>query len=268
MVEIYASILRDTTNWLCTDPRTEGPVGQFLQGAAQRAEKVSVITFNHDLVIENEIFKRVRLRRRWCLEKGYGHVAARFSRITRPGSGPVFPQHTLSCDHTRGLQVLKMHGSLNWYVTYRGGRYPTPGQLLGTSRRTPILYATYRRVIAQQFRHRVAGQASSPTWPVLIPPIYGKEEMIRRLLPEVWNDARNALKRAERIVFIGYSLPIVDIQAEKTLQRALADNTFAPRVDVVNPSPAAAARYAALVPTKSLRWYPSVKCFIDENGFE
>jgi len=267
MVEICAGVLRDTTNWICTDTRTEGPIGRLIAEAAQRARKVSVITFNHDLVIENEIFKRARLRPRWCLELGYGNVVSRFKRFTKPASGSLFPDHSVDCEHSRGIQLFKLHGSLNWYVTYRGGRYPTPGQLLGTSRTPPTLYVTHRRVIAQQFKHR-AGTQVSRTWPVLIPPIYGKEEMIRRLVSEAWTDARSALKGADRVVFFGYSLPALDIQAEKMVQRALADNTKAPRLDVIDPAPTAAARYASIAPRKPLRWFSSMESFLVAQGLD
>jgi hypothetical protein len=72
LVDLYLRLLRDTTNWLCEDNRKGAPVGRLLAAAASVADELTVITFNHDLVIENEIFKRARLRERWCLDRGYG----------------------------------------------------------------------------------------------------------------------------------------------------------------------------------------------------
>src|SRR5207249_11368326 len=37
---------------------------------------VTILTFNHDLVIENEIFRRSQLVGRWCLDEGYGSFGA------------------------------------------------------------------------------------------------------------------------------------------------------------------------------------------------
>jgi len=116
LVELYTRVLRDTTSWLCEDGRRGAPVGRMLAAAADPAERLTLITFNHGLVIENEIFKRARLRRRWCLERGYGLIGDEMVLLRSGISGADFPVHSPDCDHSRPIEVLKLHGSLSWVV--------------------------------------------------------------------------------------------------------------------------------------------------------
>jgi hypothetical protein len=89
-----------------------------------------------------------------------------------------------------------------------------------------------------------------------------KQALIRRFIPQVWDDARNALLECDRLILFGYSLPSTDIEAEKLFQRTIVVNSSLSAIDVINPDPGAAARYARLVPTKPMRWYPSVSTFL------
>jgi len=52
LVDLYLRVLRETTNWLCADNRTGGPIGRLLAAAAKSADSLTIITFNHDLVID------------------------------------------------------------------------------------------------------------------------------------------------------------------------------------------------------------------------
>jgi hypothetical protein len=104
-------------------------------------------------------------------------------------------------------------------------------------------------------------------WPVIIPPVYNKQALIQNFLPHVWDDARDALLNCDRVVFFGYSLPPADIEAEKLFQRALHSNNAIDGITVINPDPGAAARYARLVPSKPLRWYPRLDLFLEQEPF-
>jgi len=84
-------------------------------------------------------------------------------------------------------------------------------------------------------------------WPVVIPPIYAKQAL-RRRVQDVWADANDALKECSRVVFFGYSLPLIDIDAEKLFERAITENKNLAWADVINPDPASAQRYAGLKP--------------------
>ena len=226
------------------------------------------MTFNQDLVIENEIVKRARLRERWCVDHGYGSFSDTHGS-TAPSRAPLFPPHTSACDGGDRMRVLKLHGSLNWYVRMNGKR-PSPRVLAGTAGERKVMITRRRTVPVQLVANRGAsgrGRSTWYTWPVIIPPIYSKQALISAFVPEVWKDARADLSASDRVVFCGYSLPLADIDAEKLFQRHIAANDAIGWVDVIDPAPAVAARYASLIPSKPLRWYPTVDKFLAEGPF-
>jgi len=145
LVRLYADVLRQTTNWMRKDSYTGGPVGRLLAAAADIADRVDIITFNHDLVIENEIFKRSRLRSRWCIERSYGRFGRGRTFLQSKGMA-LFPRHNdEDCDHSRPLVVHKMHGSLNWWIKIRG-REPTPSVLAGDTSSPDVMITRERNL--------------------------------------------------------------------------------------------------------------------------
>jgi hypothetical protein len=268
LVRLYADVLRTTTNWMHPDAYSGGPVGQLINAAAERADRVDIITFNHDLLIENEIFKRQRLRQRWCIQQSYGQFGEDRAFLVTPGMA-MFPAHSDDCNHTRPLVVHKMHGSLNWWIRTRS-RDPTPGVLAGDVS-SPDIMITRERDLRDVHRVRMkpSGKGSSwNVWPVIVPPVYNKGALIEAFMPSVWTEARTALTTSDRVLFFGYSLPLGDIEAEKAVQRALAANDRTPWVGVVDPNPGLTARYGQLLPETPLRWYPSAASFLAGSTFE
>jgi hypothetical protein len=268
LVNVYTRVLRDTTNWLCRDERRGAPIGQLIAAAAGVADTLNIVTFNHDLVIENEIFKRARLRNRWCLETGYGAIASDMTKIRSGIAGADFPRHSSECDHSRPITVLKLHGSLNWVVRMRGV-YPSTSRLTGRTSSNEVALSRRREIIAR-LRYTVAqkdrGRTSWNTWPVIIPPIYAKQALIQTVQP-AWDEAREALRTCDRLVVFGYSLPSADIEAEKLFQRALSINSNAKRIEIVNPDPDSSSRFGRLLPKKPLSWYPSSRIFLESDPF-
>jgi len=270
LVDLYLRVLRETTNWLCGDSRRGAPIGSLLAATADLSDDVSVITFNHDLVIENEIHRRARLRPRWCLDQGYGTLSGDLGLLIPTDKVPVFNVHSDGrCSHASPITLLKLHGSLNWNVRINSAR-PTANLLSGAIQRD--LQLVNRRQLPTQrefYARRSTGRGRTRwmLWPVVVPPVYAKQAL-RGAIQKVWTDARSSLEQAERLVIFGYSLPAIDIEAEKMFERALARNTRLRWIDVINPAPAAAARWAGVGGRKALRWFPSVDAFIDAGGFE
>lgn len=271
LVDLYLRVLRETTNWLCAPGRSGAPVGRLLAAAANASEELTVITFNHDLVIENEINRRARLRERWCLDQGYGSLSSSLSLLFPQGSSPLFQLHRDGgCDHTKPLTLLKLHGSLNWVVRINSAR-PTANTLSGggAGATGALQLLSPRQLVGREIFVRLGGPGRTQwtLWPVVVPPIYEKQAVRADELRTVWSDARAALERADRVLFFGYSLPALDIEAEKTFDRALIQNQQLEWMDVVDPSPATAARFGEIAPTRPLRWYPSLTEFLNTDGF-
>lgn len=102
---------------------------------------------------------------------------------------------------------------------------------------------------------------------MLVPPIYAKQLFIQNFMAPVWHDAHGALAACDRVVLFGYSLPPLDIEAEKDFQRAIAQNVRLSHIDVINPDTAAASRYAAAFPRLSVHWYHDLGRFLHTNPF-
>jgi predicted RNA binding protein YcfA (HicA-like mRNA interferase family) len=264
LLNLYLRMLRRTTEWIGEDSRTGGPVGRLLARSADLSDELSIITFNHDLILENELSKRARLSRLWCIQQGYGSMSNDL-QYTVPGpassrpSSRFFEDHSAACDHR--IHILKLHGSLNWYVSMPGKR-PSRKMLEGTSK-APKIRCTQRRFETAELRFNVRTRTGSHrffyTWPVIVPPVHGKEGIIRSLLPKVWRDAEEALKTADRVAFVGYSLPALDIHAERMIRRSVAANVNVERIDIANPSPESASRFASVCSPNSVGWHSSIE---------
>jgi hypothetical protein len=266
LIELYLRVLQETTNWLSEDGRTGAPVGKLLAAAGKRADELTVITFNHDLVIENEIQKRAALRRRWCLDKCYGSMSDDLQLVVPMSAQPVFDIHDDGvCDHSRPITLLKLHGSLNWVVRINSRR-PSASMLSG-SRDVDLMVGNKRVAINREVYERPSqgrGRSQWRLWPVVVPPVYAKTAL-RGAMSKAWADARAAVEAADRVVVFGYSLPVIDLEAEKLFERALAQNAELRCVDVINPAYESAARVAEVGRTKPLRWYPSVSAMLGSD---
>ena len=264
LIDLYLRVIRETTNWLCEDSRTGAPIGRLLAAAAKPADELDVITFNHDLVIENEIARRAQLRQRWCLDQCYGSMSGKLNRLLPSSkSTSIFQLHRDGCcDHSKPVRLLKLHGSLNWVVRLNGKR-PTAGLLSGTQ--TPDAHLLCRRQLrgSEAFVRKAPGRGRQRwnLWPLVVPPVYAKQAL-RGTMQEAWADASEAIECADRVVVYGYSLPSIDIESEKLFERALARNPGLGWIDVVNPAPESAGRFAGVAGRKPVRWYPSLDAFL------
>jgi hypothetical protein len=268
LVDVYLRVLRATTNWMSGDTKTGGPVGRLIDSAASVADKLTILTFNHDLVIENEITRRARLARRWCIDESYGSVSKSLITLYPGDKTPRFHLHQEGeCAHDRPIVVLKLHGSLNWVVRINSDR-PTRSFLQGEGLPKDV-HLLIRREIAerQTYVRKGAGRTRWKLWPIVVPPIYAKHEMRADILDTVWSDAALAIQDADQVLFFGYSLPPLDVEAEKLFERSLLKNSSADWINVVNPASASAGRFAGVSPKRAVRWYPSLETFFAAGAF-
>ena len=116
----------------------------------------------------------------------------------------------------KDIHLLKLHGSLNW------GYCPHCKEVFLT------YYQEYRNI----FKKRCP-ECKNQLEPILVPPTYFKD--FPELLANVWKVAEDYLKRADRLIIIGYSFPDIDIEAKWLFKRAICKNTNKPSLTIVNP---------------------------------
>lgn len=111
------------------------------------------------------------------------------------------------CDITNGFSLLKLHGSINWT---RGKR----GQSLN-------IHSSYKEA------------KESKLTKVLLPPTWQKT--FHGPFQQVWTAAIEEIKKATRIIVLGFSLPETDIHFKYLLSAGLSDNISLREIVFVNP---------------------------------
>jgi hypothetical protein len=179
----------------------------------------TVISFNYDLLVEAALFD----------PQIEGHAPSDLYRV------PVTPlglrkAAVLASEGPLPVDLLKLHGSLNWY--WSG---------LDASRSDPVFDATMTggwspdglgSRLGPDIRDLVADKL-----PLVVPPTATKSSYYSNdILRGQWRLAAEALRQADELVIIGYSLPPSDLTVRNLLQ-----TTFRPgRVVPVNRSSASA----------------------------
>jgi hypothetical protein len=173
-----------------------------LTAAKRECGKNVVITLNYDVVVE-EALRRLDIPISYQLS----------------GSGVEFdPAAGIDESRAEVLQVLKLHGSVNW------GHKPDGSVLVCHD---------YERV-------RMLALA-----PLLVPPTWQK--IAAEALLRVWDAAVNAIAKATRIVLIGFSIPPADQHFKYLLSVGLKGNSSLRMVRIVDPRASAlSAQYEAV----------------------
>ncbi len=159
------------------------------------------ITFNYDDVLDKALWQYASYLGpypdAWNPDRGYGFPCR--SAVSLVGNRLIM-QH----ENPNAVRLLKLHGSMNWYVPYG---HPKP-------------YGV------EAIRHHEDWTEScdAPTLtpgeivlllepePFIIPPLLTKADNIEQpIVRTLWHLAIEGLEKAQRVVFIGYSLPLTDI---------------------------------------------------------
>ncbi len=178
---------------------THGPCPEWLKKLVLywQATAATVITFNYDLLVELAWYIEVQNRsidmtRIYPVPLTY--IASRMGTVLG-GS-----------ESTSGLRLLKLHGSLNW-------RYSGPGSPPGD-----VIYDMGINgregwtVEGISSRYDNADLLSSDRDPMIVPPTAVKSSYYNnRTLRSLWVQAADALRAAEELVLMGFSLPVTDL---------------------------------------------------------
>jgi NAD-dependent SIR2 family protein deacetylase len=160
----------------------------------------------------------------------------------------------LGGDRPGGPLLAKLHGSLNWARCPACGRVTVLGP--GAHRGAPL--ASPPVGCPQCGCPRLRRLIISPTW---LKSYDGSQ------LQPVWDRALEAVQRAERIVFVGYSMPPADVAVHHLIRRGLlARQASPPQVEVVNHAPQGAPEHAQAVRDRFLHLFGADVRF-DFSGF-
>lgn len=172
---------------------------------------------------------------RWSHTDGYGFI----------------PDNQSTPKTKSELHLLKLHGSMNWYV-------PTPGRTRANAYaiKAPVHVpkpAANSTAPAWQRRQHYLGHSSKRIFPLLVPPVFEKGTQIIGVLQSIWDRANAALRDATIVFVWGYSLPPTDYHAE--LLFAQCARKAKHRLVAINPSREALARVTEVCGHTWNRWY-------------
>jgi len=202
-----------------------------------------VVTFNYDSTVERVLLDSGK----WSPADGYGAKIVFQKAITFPAS-PV--------------KVLHLHGAVGWYrkpavrADYplgEGGAIPrealTPAPLGTKISLDPIVLHDFGiYAVDASLPDRPPDEAQILLHPSFLKD-YGGEDTGNPVFIELWKTASEALRSADKIVIVGYSLPPAD-SAAWTLLLTTCDRT---RTSVVDPSSIVMRRYQRLLRLPQLR---------------
>jgi hypothetical protein len=167
-----------------------------------------VITFNYDVSLEREL----RHAGKWEVGDGYGF------KIGIPGM------------QNSATTLLKLHGSTNWINCLsggmRGGKFSQGFGWNSMGFRPAVLpqefeFLGYQGVTDPEYRDGGVDRSGSMILPSRNKRFYVPTSINPRELEDfwsaLWEQAANALKNADEIAIIGYSLPQADMEARRLL---------------------------------------------------
>ena len=253
-VRLYAWEITATTNWMMGKP---GLMKKVIQSELKAGRRVSIVTFNIDLLAENALncLDKGRPRAEWCLKKTYGFSPDKeFIVYDAKGYKDWFDHH----GDTAEISLFKMHGSINW-VFQHGNKHP-PADLV-------IKKRTFSIVLNECLPQRsLTIKRENDAWrwytsPLIVPPVY-EYRLIKRHLHDVWDGASAALVDASKVVFWGYSFPQADIHARHYFQGLSRENDALRDPITINPDPNAESALWDVLRPKSVKHYRSAADYL------
>lgn len=230
-------LLRDTLYETTRKALPGEHLGILRRIVAREPASLDIISFNYDCIAD----RAMRLGDQqdlwhWSHKDGYGFQPSNQSK-------PSIASTSL---------LLKLHGSMNWYIPIPRARRRT-----NYDAKAPIYVPnapTRPDALAWHRRQRLMGhRADRRVFPLLIPPVFEKATQISGKLGSVWELAQEKLDRATSVIIWGYSLPATDYHAEMLF--AQGARRARPRLLVANLDKSALGRVTEVCGHQWSRWF-------------
>jgi hypothetical protein len=259
LVRLYQSELLSTTNWMIG---RRGMLRRLLQAELGAGAKITILTFNHDLLAENALdLLPQKFKSCWCMTHVYGLDGLEFISSKEEAFHTACP----GCGDNL-VSVLKLHGSMNWVFRTRDPYPPTDvGTSRGRKKRKLYLWTNKRLPGRAGIKLHTAKGRNWYLWPLIVPPVYEKHGMLRDELDEVWRRAAEKIAAADKAIFWGYSFPRADLHARYFFDRAANENEALREPILINPDPGSAVALWESLRPHSVRHYRDIASCIAEE---
>ena len=260
LLNMFNKRIGSTTNHLSDENNYSRILSGYLREAVEPTN-IAVITFNQDLQIE----KAANFLHKNAAKNGSATV------FNFPHCYKLSPRHHIDSTSPAnkadvfnkgarglgGIDILKLHGSLNWFSKHNPHKLTLRQSLLNPNRRLRIT----RRSNITKFTYK----KKFLTLAAIVPPVGHKAGVIHTAFADIWISARHALQDADEIVVFGYSCPEQDRESENLIKGSLLKNSRVKAFSVIDPSSAVIKRYADLTDKstqKHLHFYRDADAFL------
>jgi len=184
----------------------------------------AVLTFNYDIAIDHALE---------CEDISYSYALSQNSA-------------------ERSVDLLKLHGSINWSVDSGVSRQIRPlpvsqylRQYFSTlnNRNNNLFPLRFSQVLHDHFRK---GELQVEKTPLIVPPSWNKSDY-HVALSDVWSRAAKHLSEAEYVFIIGYSLSETDAFFRHLYSHGIIGERGFRRIEVFNPDTSTEARFLDLL---------------------
>ncbi|HZM04960.1 MAG TPA: hypothetical protein VFC44_18320 [Candidatus Saccharimonadales bacterium] len=183
----------------------------MLEHGNENFPKDVILSFNYDCIMDEAL--KAKARKRWDAARGYGCNVTVGADFWHNHAGP-------GRNATFSIQLLKLHGSLNWKRT------------LPTAAPNPPTDGIELRANPYESTDR------SPL--EIVPPVWNKAVGEDPVLTAIWKAARQALRDGGVMIVVGYSVPDTDLLSQSLLHVAPTENgNMISNLIIINPDPGA-----------------------------
>ncbi len=184
-------------------------------------KQATIITFNYDEFFDEMLFdaakKEASPEHRWNPDRGYGFFCKSSGQLVGSTPGRFEYRQT-------AVRMLKLHGSVNWRVMF-GAQEPFQ---IDTIYHHSKWYHDINpnNPNDEQLEYFQSLPKQFEAQPLIVPPILTKSALnVQPILRYLWEQAYDALIGADKVIFVGYSLPVTDIAASFIFPEAMSDVT-------------------------------------------
>lgn len=206
---------------------------------ARRMESGDVVlNFNYDILMDNALFSLGKM-----IDSGY---CLSFFKVNQN------EQWTNPNESSSEISLIKLHGSLNWI------RCGFCGSLL--------LYQYRKQTMLGAYTFECPRCAATQPYAVrlMVPPIQSKEYGDKDI-SYLWIKADQMLRDFSKVVCIGYSFPLSDLDMISLMRRYRARRTTVPEVDFVSPDLRAKKRLESILGVKNTRRFEDLSQYLRSN---
>jgi hypothetical protein len=130
--------------------------------------------------------------------------------------------------HLPSFRLIKLHGSINWFYSGRAESFGEPIYYVSENG-GPAAFWQRQQVTEEGLMQEIMADK----FPFIVPPVFDKAPLFtHETIRSLWFRAAQALRKADRVVCIGYSMPESDLTMRHFLRSALAGREVP--VEIVN----------------------------------